>query len=69
MTTAPIPPQVFCIVRASSAEEGLERIHAKLAEQRILLRQSSGALGEVVALVGDTSLPLWGLSDSDLASP
>ena len=54
------------MVRAGSVAEGLNRIYAKLEEQSLLpIHGDEEGASRVHAICGDTSLPDWGISETD----
>ncbi|NGQ96170.1 amino acid adenylation domain-containing protein [Brevibacillus sp. SYP-B805] len=57
--------RVYCLVRAGSKEEGLQRIQAALQKYQVSQR---GLETRVEAVPGDLSLPLLGLSPTDFAA-
>ncbi len=54
--------RVHCLVRARSAEAGMERIRRQLAKAGIC---SDDMAGRIVAVPGDLEQPRWGLSAED----
>jgi len=56
--------QVFCIVRSAGNEDGLNRIKAKFDDQKLTCEVSSWDRVKVIS--GDTSMPLWNLSEASV---
>jgi len=52
---------IYCLVRASSSEEGLERIKATF--EKFKLSWSNDYDSRVIAMIGDLSLPHFGMED------
>lgn len=54
---------IYCLVRASSPEEGMERIKDTFVKFKLLW--SSGYDHRVIAMIGDLSLPRFGMKNGD----